>query len=170
MSWGGRSLNLYKGNSKVSRKKIYLLAAIAIAVVFVVSLNASRKAGDLHGQQTMERLKLVWPAFSDLPETDRAVLAGFAMSCHLERRPAVAREVVACLRSAADDQDSITPKSMSHAEAVVRLDQLLPLLPGCSVTTPDGAPVERVQERGEGVVHIPKGSVLTGDCFYSPAD
>ena len=109
----------------MNRKILYLVAAIAIAVVFAVSLNASRNLGDLHGQQHLERLRLVWPTFSDLSEMDRAVIAGFALSCRLEQRPAVKGEVIACLRSAASDQDSIKPKDMSHAEAVARLDQLI---------------------------------------------
>lgn len=109
----------------MSRKKIYLLAAIAIAVVFVVSLNASYNAGDRDGRAHLERLQLIWPGFLDLPEADRAVIAGLALSCRLEERPAVPAEVAACLRESAADPDSMKPKGVSQGEASAALERLL---------------------------------------------
>jgi len=109
----------------VSRKKFYWLAAIAVAVVFVVSVNSSYQAGDRAGRAQLERLQLVWPGFLDLPEADRAVIAGFALSCHLEGRAAVPGEVASCLREAAADPAALKPKDMTQDAAASALARLL---------------------------------------------
>lgn len=102
-----------------------VVIAVVVALLFVLAIEFGHRQGSQTGEQTKARLELVWPAFMALPETDRAVLAGFSMTCHLERQPETAADVIACLRSAAADPDAIKPKGMGWAEAAARLEVLI---------------------------------------------
>lgn len=100
---------------------------LAVAVILcVVGTLLGHWAGKGAGERAKARLQLVIPSFDRLPNDDRALLVGLAMTCRLEDRPAQAREVVACLREAATDPHAFLPKSVDKAAVPGRLEQLLP--------------------------------------------
>ncbi|KWW32422.1 hypothetical protein AU374_06022 [Cupriavidus metallidurans] len=98
------------------------------AVVLVVALIGQfigTFEGNADGERAKVRLEIVWPSLMSMPQEDRALLVGLAMSCHLERRPAEAGEIVDCLRQAANSPDAILPKGADRASVPARLDRLL---------------------------------------------
>lgn len=101
----------------------------AFAVVFALSLVGANLAGRGAAQADIERLEEVWPFLDRLPESDRAFLAGLAMTCKLHRRSSERGEVVDCLRTAATDPDAILPSSVSQADAASKLEQMLSYSP-----------------------------------------
>lgn len=107
------------------RIPLYIAAVALIALSAGVIYFIGKQSGQKAGEQTKTRLELVWPSFMALPEIDRAVLASFALTCHLDQKPAEAAGVIACLREAAADPDSIKPKGMGKAEAAARLEGLI---------------------------------------------
>ncbi|HDV6371641.1 TPA: hypothetical protein ACK3Q6_007823 [Burkholderia cepacia] len=105
---------------------------IAVAVTIAATLAAgyavtqyARKLGAENGRRSLERVQLIWPAIRSMPDRDRALIAGLAMTCHVEKRPAVASEVAACLRDAVADPNLQLPKGMDWHTGQVRLNQLL---------------------------------------------
>lgn len=104
--------------------------ALSVAAVAVIALGLATKIGHMAGMdagsRAKERLQLVWPSLMSMPEGDRALIVGLAMSCRLEERPANAREVVACLREAAVDPKAMLPKGTDKASVPAKLEQLLP--------------------------------------------
>ncbi len=107
---------------------------IAIAVIgalvvvgggLLLASTVGRIAGEHDASLSKERLQLVWPSIMDMPVNDRALLVGLAMTCHVEQRPAVASDVVSCLRGAVDDPHTMLPKGVDRDSARAKLDQLL---------------------------------------------
>jgi len=112
----------------MSAKRLLRFVAL-IALSLLVVVNAARvigaKAGADVALRSKERLQLVWPSIMDMPVNDRALLVGLAMTCHVEQRPAIAGDVVECLRDAVDDPHAMLPKGVDRDSARVKLDQLL---------------------------------------------
>ncbi|MBA9869741.1 hypothetical protein D7S79_08525 [Ralstonia insidiosa] len=99
---------------------------LALAVLLTAGgAFLGHQAGSSAGERAKERLQLVLPAIDSLPEHDRALLVGLAMTCKLENRPAEVDEVVACLRDAANDPDAFLPKGVDKGAVPGRLEQLL---------------------------------------------
>jgi hypothetical protein len=109
----------------MSRSVRVVSIVVGVLLLFVLAIVIGKKQGAETGAETLARLELVWPSFMRLSSTDRALLAGFSMTCHLEREPQQPAEVLACLRSAAADPDAIKPKGMGWAEAAARLEVLI---------------------------------------------
>lgn len=109
----------------MSRSRRIVSIVVGVSLLFVLAIVIGKKMGVDTGANTLARLELVWPSFMELSPTDRALLAAFSMTCHLERQPQKAAEVIACLRSAAADPDAIKPKGMGWAEAAARLEVLI---------------------------------------------
>lgn len=105
---------------------IAAIGALLIAGALLLASTAGRSAGERAASQSKARLQLVWPSIMDMPFADRALLVGLAMTCHLEDRPAVAADVVSCLRDAADDPRAVLPKGVDRDTARARLEKLLP--------------------------------------------
>jgi len=82
-------------------------------------------AGHEQAHADIEKLELVWPDVLRLPQDDRALLAGLAMSCRLARKPADRKDVIECLREAMDSPEPLLPKGVSRDAASMRLDALL---------------------------------------------
>lgn len=101
------------------------LAAI-VAVGFWMAAKFGQMTGADAGARAKDRSELVWPSLMTMADDDRALIVGLAMSCHVERREATPRDVIACLREAAIDADAILPKGVDGAHARTRLEQLLP--------------------------------------------
>nr|WP_223964835.1 hypothetical protein [Burkholderia diffusa] len=99
-------------------------AVVAVGAVLLAS-TVGRVAGEQAGSRSKERLQLVWPSIMDMPTNDRALLVGLAMTCRVEDRPAIAGDVVECLRDALDDPHALLPKGVDRDAARIRLDQLL---------------------------------------------
>lgn len=103
---------------------------LCVASLTLIGAGAASVIGHMAGAadaaRARERLDLLWPSLMTMHQDDRALLVGLAMSCHLERRPAAANEVVACLREAAVNSHAMLPKDMDPARARARLEQLLP--------------------------------------------
>ncbi|MDN7664070.1 hypothetical protein [Burkholderia cenocepacia] len=106
------------------------MAAIAAMVigaiaVGVVATKIGSNAGKADAELAKQRLELVWPSFMSMPDGDRALVVGLAMTCNLSRRPADAGQVVACLKSAASDPNATLPKGTDRRAVPARLDALL---------------------------------------------
>lgn len=110
----------------VSRRVRLLIAA---ALIFAVSLVGANYAGRSAAQADIERLKEVWPFVMNLQNSDRAFLAGLAMTCRLHRHADSRDEVVDCLRSAAADPQATLPKDVEAVEAPTRLEKILAFAP-----------------------------------------
>jgi hypothetical protein len=109
-------------------KRIFLVgASVALSALVLVQVAGviGTRAGAAAGELSKDRLQLVWPSIMNMPVDDRALLVGLAMTCHVEQRPAIAGDVVECLRDAVDDPHAILPKGVSPGSAKARLDQLL---------------------------------------------
>ncbi|CAG9191377.1 conserved hypothetical protein [Paraburkholderia tropica] len=105
-----------------------MLGIVGVGVFVLVLAGATavgRMAGEEAGSRSKERLQLVWPSIMDMPVNDRALLVGLAMTCHVEDRPAIAGDVVECLRDALDDPHAALPKGIDRNSARAKLDQLL---------------------------------------------
>ncbi|WP_322075496.1 hypothetical protein [Burkholderia cenocepacia] len=100
-------------------------AIIAGVILFTLANWYGRSIGARDGQRSLERVQLVWPGIESMPVQDRVLIAGMAMTCHVEKQPPVASAVVACLRDAAADPNVQLPKGMDWRSAQTRLNQLL---------------------------------------------
>lgn len=109
------------------KKRIIIVAIAALVIAGSVMLASiiGRSAGEHAAAASKDRLELIWPSLMEMPGNDRALLAGLAMTCHVEQRPATASDVVACLRGAVDDPHTILPKGVDRDSARARLDELL---------------------------------------------
>jgi hypothetical protein len=110
-------------------KRRIAIPIICIVAVLAVGTPLAIKLGHVVGEQaglhSKERLQLVWPSIMDMPVNDRVLLVGLAMTCHVEDRPAVAGDVVECLRDALDKPQVMLPKGIDRDGARARFDQLL---------------------------------------------
>jgi len=112
-------------NSEKTSKKPYplflsCLAAVIMALVLIgfgTSQFLGHVAGSGAGKRSIERLQLLWPTIVTMPESDRALLAGLAMTCHVED--------LACLREAATDPNAILPKGTDRSKVPARLEELM---------------------------------------------
>lgn len=107
------------------RTPLYLAAALSLALSAGAVYFIGKQSGHRTGEQAKTRLELVWPSLMTLPTTDRALLAGFSMTCRMESRAKEADDVIGCLREAAGNPDAIRPKEMGQAEAAARLETLI---------------------------------------------
>lgn len=111
---------------KLSKKPLIFMCAVVMITVFaVVIIFVGKRSGAATGAQVKDRVELVWPSLMSMPDSDRALLAGFAMTCRLEQKPQSVASVIACLRDAAADPDAIKPKGMDQADAAARLEVLI---------------------------------------------
>ena len=108
---------------KVLLKRPMIL--LVVAVLFVFSLIGANIAGRQAARADIERLEKVWPFLDRLSETDRAFLAGLAMTCKLHRHGETPSEVVTCLRTAAGDPSAILPNTVSQTDANTKLERML---------------------------------------------
>ncbi|WP_157056051.1 hypothetical protein [Candidatus Burkholderia verschuerenii] len=90
-----------------------------------MATKVGHNAGEADAELAKKRLELVWPSFMSMPDSDRALVVGLAMTCNLARRPADAGQVVACLRSAASDPNATLPNGTDRNAVPARLDALL---------------------------------------------
>lgn len=112
----------------MSRRTLQILIPLIIlglAGTYLFSQNSGQKSGE----RIKARLELLWPSFTTLPGLDRALLGSFAVSCHLDDKPAQAPAVSACLREAAAKSESIRPQGMDQAQAAARLETLMSQAP-----------------------------------------
>lgn len=108
----------------MSRRTLYILMPLIIlglAGTYLFSQNTGQKSGEL----IKSRLEQVWPSFMTWPGIDRALVGGFAVSCHLDEKPDQAPAVIACLREAAAKPDAIRPQGMDQPQASARLETLI---------------------------------------------
>ena len=110
---------------RLSRKTLFVIATIAVVIFAGILIKAGRDSGAVSGQKARDGIELVWPSLMALPETDRALLAGFAMTCDLADKPQSVTSVIACLRDAAANPDALKPKGMGQADAAARLEVLI---------------------------------------------
>ncbi|WP_213877149.1 hypothetical protein [Pseudomonas sp. dw_358] len=108
----------------MNRSTLNILIPLIIAGL-VGTYFYSQSHGQKSGELIKARLELVWPTFTTLPGVDRALMGGFAVSCHLDDKPAEAPAVIACLREAATKSDAIRPQGMEQAQASARLETLI---------------------------------------------
>ncbi|PNE59903.1 hypothetical protein A8H39_01790 [Paraburkholderia fungorum] len=109
------------------KRRLLFVALIALSILVAVHVAQvlGMKAGAAAAVRSKERLQLVWPWFIDMPVDDRALLVGLAMTCHVEDQPAIAGDVVECLRNALDDPHVMLPKGIDRNSARARLRRLL---------------------------------------------
>jgi hypothetical protein len=109
---------------KLKRPSLVILPILAV-LLGVAALNVGRWTGADAGQRSLDRLQLVWPSLLAMPEQDRALLAGLAMTCRLEQRDKEPKEVIGCLREAVNDDNPILPRDMDKELAAQGLERLL---------------------------------------------
>lgn len=109
---------------KLKNRSLVILPIVAV-LLGVSAINIGRWTGADAGQRALDRLQVVWPSLLAMPERDRALLAGLAMTCHLEQRGNTSRDVVECLQEAANDDNPILPRGMSKEQAAQGLERLL---------------------------------------------
>ena len=107
------------------RSKILAIGFLVFGASLVGATYLERDAA----QADIERLSLIWPFVARLQDTDRAFLAGLALTCKLHQHSDTRDEVVACLRSAAADPAAILPRDMNSADASSRLESMLAFAP-----------------------------------------
>lgn len=98
-----------------------LLAGVAVTAVVTIGQQAGRE----DAARSRERLEMVWPALMTMPENDRALLVGLAMTCQLAQRPPLADQVIACLREAAGDPKAMVPNTIEREQAPARLEDFI---------------------------------------------
>lgn len=101
------------------------LVIIALAIVAVSLIFIAFREGKNDGAASIERIELLWPEFMSMPEQDRALLGGLALTCRLERRAATPGDVENCLLEGAESSSPILPSGMSKEQASVELKRLL---------------------------------------------
>lgn len=110
----------------MSLKTRPLILGVCAFAAFVAFTNyLFGEIGQADGAKSLARLQQVWPQVLDMPEADRALLGTLAMTCHVEDRPAVVSETIACLREAVASDHPMLPKGVDRTTAAHRLDQLL---------------------------------------------
>lgn len=110
---------------RINRTPLILAVVLVAVCVFALAVVVGKKQGAQSGEQTKLRLELVWPSLMTLPDTDRALLAGFSMTCDLDRKRPTDAVVIDCLRAAAANPDALRPKGMGQQEAAERLETLI---------------------------------------------
>ncbi|WP_230971759.1 hypothetical protein [Nitrogeniibacter aestuarii] len=101
-----------------------LMVVIAGAILIAVPL--SRFMGQQLAQVHIAKLRLVWGALEELNPKDRALIAGLAVTCQLERNEVVtAADTLSCLRTDLDEEKPMLPKSMGREDARRRLEKLI---------------------------------------------
>lgn len=105
-------------------KKVKLLLVIAVALV--IAAVAGRYLGQSSAKEALARIEMIWPGFMEMPEQDRAFIGGLAMTCRLSKVDLDRKEVLACLRSAADDPKALLPKGFKSEDAPAILEALIP--------------------------------------------
>ncbi|GGM25458.1 hypothetical protein ACFQDN_21915 [Pseudomonas asuensis] len=101
------------------------LLVITLSVVVVGSALLGQQYGEQEGQKSKALIELVWPSFDSFTEADRAVLAGFSMTCNLQNRAKNAYEVISCLREASSDPNAVRPNGMDQSQASARLESMI---------------------------------------------
>lgn len=71
--------------------------------------------------EAVTRLELLWPNFNTLPNTDKGLLVGAAIKCHLPQEPVEVAAVISCIRRGADLLDEHNPS----LDAPNQLERLL---------------------------------------------
>ena len=104
---------------------VALVLAIGISIAYRLGAEHGARSGASAGQEALERLQLIWPRLSQMPDNDRLILAYLAMRCDLHDEPAVPRDIVRCLSRAATAEDS----SLSISGSAKRRAALARLLP-----------------------------------------
>lgn len=102
----------------------FFIAAVCGVLVGGGGILLVRQAGHEAGERVKARLALVWPNLMQMPEYDRAFVAGLATACKLDARPLVRSEVIACLKEAASDKNGSFPVGLDQSSAPGKLDQM----------------------------------------------
>lgn len=108
----------------MKRNTIYLL--VGVAVFSAVTLIGFNKLGEQAGAKSQARLALVWPSFDSMAQQDKAILAGYALTCELNQTELAKKAVLECLNSAANEPNVLLPKGVSVGQARAKFEQLLP--------------------------------------------
>ena len=110
------------------RNRRFIFLAVISALILANMLYIAQRAGEKAAERGIARLELIWPSVLDMPEQDRALLAGLAMTCRLDSRPdATAEAVETCLREALRSSRPMLPRGMDKAKASAELERLLAL-------------------------------------------
>lgn len=102
--------------------------SILIGVVLLAGLGISvaRLSGKSDGIASRQRLEIVWPGLMQMSDKDRALLAGLALTCHMEDRNKDAASVLECLHEAVENEHQLLPNGMDRKQARDRLNELIP--------------------------------------------
>ncbi|MEI2697007.1 MAG: hypothetical protein V9E94_01215 [Microthrixaceae bacterium] len=87
----------------------------------------SYRAGFKHAEEQKHRIALVWPKVMEMPEIDRALIAGLSETCRLHERPVEVSDVLPCLRSAIDAERPILPAGYDRDAARRRFAEIIAL-------------------------------------------
>jgi hypothetical protein len=99
---------------------------IGVALIAGLGISIGRLVGKSDGIASRQRLEIVWPGLMQMPDQDRALLAGLALTCHMQDRIKDAAAVLECLHEGLDDDHPRLPYGMDRKQAQDRLNQLIP--------------------------------------------
>lgn len=101
-------------------RKVVLIGVACAVVVLAGAVPLGRWLGEGMASDVHERLIQLWPDVMTMPQQDRSLLVLLAFECRLAERPVSRPEILACLRSATEE-DRIKRVSASPAEHLEKL-------------------------------------------------
>jgi hypothetical protein len=103
------------------------IISLFLGIVLVTGLGISigRLVGKSNGIASRQRLEIVWPNLMQMRDQDRALLAGLALTCHMQDRNKDQAAVLECLHEAVENEHPHLPYGMDRKEAQDRLNQLI---------------------------------------------
>jgi hypothetical protein len=110
-----------------SRRVISLL--VGLVLIAGLGISIGRLTGKSDGIASRQRLEIVWPDLMQMPDQDRALLAGLALTCHVQDRNKEQAAVLECLHEALEDEHPRLPYGMDRKQARDRLNHLIPQPP-----------------------------------------
>lgn len=145
-----------------------VLVALGFAALLLVVVALPRFAGRAGGEAALERLQLVWPDYMEMPEADRAVIAGLAFQCGMDRVEKRADAVLACLQEAAASDDPNFPMDVTMDEGRERLAGLLSQAPYIAIPRLVTATISKTHDVDAVSVHVGDMSI-DGDHAHAQA-
>lgn len=99
---------------------------IGVALIAGLGISIGRLVGKSDGLASRQRLEIVWPDLMQMRDQDRALLAGLALTCHMQDRNKDAAAVLECLHEGVESDNPRLPYGMSRKQAQDRLNELIP--------------------------------------------
>lgn len=105
---------------------LMMVGAVGLTLATVIGVaRLAADAGRGAGEEAYARIELIWPNYNDMPQADRALIAGLAFDCRLDSSAMTAAAVVGCLESAVGKDEPHLPNGVTADAARQRLGELI---------------------------------------------